>query len=262
MVRKNTQSQLATDSGGGSTLGEVNHLIETQIQAGLDLGKVRDPSVLAICEIRKTYHGLKMTGERPSYLDAQGHYHPTEPILVQQFRTVYVLRHMEAFPLGTPYELMSQRTGEIFDVLSAERPGMRITMHIDYTGVGVGVYELVQKALKARPGAAQQVLLRPITLTGGTVAYRPGATSCSKFSLVANMVARMAAHVPELLIPSDLEHLTATLHELRNYQEHLRQESGNASYDGRPGVHDDRVISLGLALLPPIGGVTYSNRIF
>ncbi len=236
--------------------------VSTQVQCGLDLGKLRDHSVLAVTSIEKFYLGLKMTGEKPSYLDSQGTYHPTEPILKQQFRTTFTLRHMEHFPLKTPYEFVAQRCGEIFDALAADMPGTAITLYIDYTGVGTAVLEIVQKELKGRPGISQHVPIRPITLTGGTAAYKPGATSCSKFALVSNMLARMGAHIPELQIPADLESLVATVEELRAYQEHLRQESGNASYDGKPGVHDDRVISLGLSLLPPIEGVRYSNRIW
>src|SRR5256885_1309679 len=86
---------------------------ETHIQAGLDLGKVRDHSVLAVTSVEKFYLGLKLTGEKPSYLDENGAYHATEPILKQQFRTIFTLRFMEHFPLKTPYEFVAQRCGEI-----------------------------------------------------------------------------------------------------------------------------------------------------
>jgi hypothetical protein len=237
-------------------------LLSTQIQAGLDCGKLRDHSVLATTSIEKYYLGLKHMGRRQAYYDGHGHFHEGHDILKEQFRWIYTLRHMEHFELRTSYEHVAQRCGDILDALLMDMPGVPIELLIDHTGVGVAVLEIIQKEMRDRPGPSARVPLHPITLTSGTAPYKPGSPTCSKFALVSTMIARMSALVPELQIPADLEHLTATIEELRNYQEKLSQETGNASYDGRATIHDDRVIALGLSLLPPVGEISYSERLF
>lgn len=245
------------------TVGIAPRLLRQAIQCGLDLGKIQDHSVLAVADAATCALGMKHTRTRPGVLDKQGVYHKPEPIYMEAFRTVFTLRYLEAFPLRTPYELVAARCGDIFEALSASfRLGIDISLYLDYTGVGIGVAEIVQKHLRERPGTASQVRIRPITLTGGKAEYRPGQTTCSKYALVSNMLKLMGAQEPELLIPATLEEMVATLDELRAYQEHLSRETGYASYDGKAGFHDDRVIALGLSVLPPFPRPIYSKRVY
>lgn len=231
--------------------------------AGLDLGKVRDPSVLVLTECNRYYLGLYLEGETPSFVDDQGNYHPSQPKHRQVFRTVYVVRYIEPMPLETPYFEVAQRCADVLGGLPRDLMALPTSLFIDATGVGQGVIEIVKECFGKRH-EVKHVKLQPVTLTYGRQAYSMGTQNVSKHALVSRLLQLMGAEVPELQIPSDLQHLIPALDELRNFQERVSAETANQSYGGAQGVHDDIVIALGLSVLidPAMYKVRYSQRIW
>ncbi len=234
--------------------------------AGLDLGKQRDPSVLCITEAVEYYLGLFTIGERPSYIDQYGRYHPSEPKLEQRFRTVFTARHIESVPLETPYHVVAERAADVFAGLKDENwrmPMTSRTLFVDATGVGMGVFEIIQAAFAKRKELSK-VALRPVTLTYGRQEYSIHTGSVSKHALISRLLRLMGAEIPDLEIPRDLAMLIPAMDELRSFQERVAAESGNQSYGGKPGTHDDIVIALGLSVLvdPAMYKVRYTERIY
>lgn len=221
------------------------------ILAGLDLGKQRDPSVLCISEVIEYYLGLFCVGEIPSHIDQSGVYHSTEPKLEQRFRTVYTVRHIESMPLETPYFTVAERCCDIFAGLGNQSGILATTsrsLFIDNTGVGIGVVEIIKDAFGKRP-EVRNVSLKPVTLTYGRQEYSMATKSVSKHALISRLLRLMGAEIPDLEIPRDLAMFIPALDELRSFQERVNAETGNQSYDGKPGTHDDIVIALALSVL-------------
>jgi hypothetical protein len=268
------------DTGEGSTNDAVRHPVavdeskerpapvagDHHIMAGLDLGKQRDPSVLTITEVIEYYLGLFCIGELPSYIDRYGIYHSSEPRLEQRFRTVYTVRHIESMPLETPYFTVAERVCDVLAGLGSQAlisASKSKTLFIDNTGVGIGVFEIIKEAFGKRPEVSS-VTLRPVTLTYGRQAYSTVTKSVSKHALISRLLQLMGAEIPDLQIPRDLEMFIPALDELRNFQERVAAETGNTSYEGKSGVHDDIVISLCLSVLVDPGKfkVRYSRPIY
>ncbi len=231
---------------------------------GLDLGKQRDPSVLCITEAIEWYLGLYTIGERPSYIDQYGRYHPSEPKLEQRFRTVFTVRAIESMPLETPYFEVAERCADVLAGLPGDgRLPMPRTLFIDNTGVGSGVFEIIKDAFGKRK-EARNVTLRPVTLTYGRQEYSTATGSVSKHALISRLLRLMGAEIPDLEIPRDLAMLVPAMDELRAFQERVNAETANQSYGGAPGVHDDIVVALALSVLidPAVYKVRYSDRIY
>lgn len=227
---------------------------------GLDLGKVQDPSVLVLTECVRYYLGLYLEGEIPSYVDDRGEYHPSKPKHRQVFRTVYIPRYIEPFPLELPYFEQATRCADILGGVRRDLPTM---MFIDATGVGQGVIEIVRECFNKRQDV-RHVKLQPVTLTYGRQEYSWSTQTVSKHALVSRLLKLMGAEEPELQMPADLQQLMPALDELRNFQERISAETANQSYGGASGVHDDIVIALGLSVLvdPSTYQVKYSARIY
>lgn len=234
--------------------------------AGLDLGKQRDPSVLVLTEVVEYYLGLFTVGERPSYIDDYGRYHATEPKLEQRFRTVFTVRHIEVAPLETPYFEIAERCCDVWEGLKDPNwrtPMQSRTMFIDNTGVGSGVTEIIKGAFGKR-SELRNVALRPVNLTYGRQEYSAATGSVSKHALISRLLRLMGAEIPDLEIPRDLAMFIPAMDELRSFQERVAAETGNQSYGGKPGTHDDIVIALALSVLvdPARYKVHYSERIY
>lgn len=229
--------------------------------AGLDLGKQQDPSVLCITEAIEYYLGLFTIGEKPSYIDDFGVYHPSEPKLEQRFQTIYTVRHIEPMPLETPYFQVAERVADVLAGLPQYHQSYNL--FIDATGVGNGVVEIVQDTFGKRADV-RHIKLKPVTITYGRQEYSTHTASVSKHALISRLLKLMGAEVPALQVPSDLQGLIPLLSELRTFQEKVNAENGNTTYNGKPGTHDDMVIALALSVLvdPRKYKVTYSKRIY
>lgn len=232
------------------------------IQAGLDLGKVQDPSVLVLTEVQRFYLGLYHVGKSPSYRDVFGHYHEAEDKYERRFRTNYVIRHIERFPLGVPYFEVAERCCDILTGPGLP-PATPTYLYIDATGVGQGVVEIVRNTFNVRQ-EGRAVHLMPISLTSGTAPYQLGSRTCSKHALISRLLKLMGSAEPELIVPADLAELLPMQNELRNFQAKVTQESGSQSYNGAPGVHDDICIALSLSVLVDSLAmeIRYSQRLY
>lgn len=234
--------------------------LERHISAGLDLGKRQDHSVLCVTETTQYYLGLFKIGEKPSYIDEYGIFHPSEPKLEKKFRTTYTVRHIEQVPLETPYYSIAERAADVLSNLPIRES---VSLFVDRTGVGDGVYEIIKAEFKKRPDCSH-IRLYPVSLTSGRQEYSMSTGTMSKYALISRLLRLMGAEIPDLIVPSDLQALIPAMNELRNFQEKVAAETGNSSYDGKSGIHDDIVIALGLSVLVDSSKmkVRYSNRVY
>src|SRR5262245_12481280 len=101
--------------------------------AGLDLGQPHEFTALAVVE------RADLPGEEPTF----------------------AVRHLERFPLGTPYGEVFRRVAELF----ATPVLTKATLVVDQTGVGQAVIDLLKQAkVKAE--------LRRVAVTAGHLAQR------------------------------------------------------------------------------------------
>lgn len=183
------------------TADDVSHLV------GLDVGKLGDPSALAVLERRGWADG------RPC---------------------VYEGRLLRRWPLGTPYREMRADVARLLRSPALRDP----ILVIDQTGVGGPVAE--EFALEV------DCVFRPVTITGGqSVTAKPdGSLNVPKRELAAVLQVLLGAR--RLLVSSALPEAAALLDELRNFQVRVTQ-TGYEQHGHREGAHDDLVLAVALA---------------
>lgn len=242
---------------------------EIILQGGLDLGKQRDFSCLTIAEVHNLYMGQHLAGERPGYYDDENKWHAPSPVYRARFKRRYIIRHLERYALGTDYRDVCARVAEIFaESKHAPTPTQRY-LYFDLSGVGQGVGETLKSSLKSSL-ASSDVLLHGVTLTYGRQEYDRGKQTVSKIALVSNLVRLLskpeeqAELYDEVVIPPRLRTVVPLVEELRDYHERLAKETGNQSFEGSNGTHDDTVMSLALSLLcdPFKYRISYSQRVY
>src|SRR5262249_20480784 len=104
---------------------------------GLDLGQVRDFTALAVLERPLAWAHGPLAQRRPAY----------------------ALRHLQRFPLGTPYPAIMQ---EVVQLLGTARLS-DATLGVDQTGVGQAVVDVLADALRGQVSC----LFFPMILTAG-----------------------------------------------------------------------------------------------
>jgi hypothetical protein len=180
----------------------------SELYLGLDLGFSEDRTALAIVE--------EIT--RPT-----GKFNYAEQ--VDEVETVLVLRHIQGYPLKTPYREVAGMVERA--LVGLERSGRR-EMAVDATGVGLPVIEMLREA---RLG----VELTPIALTGGeSVGQTSHARTVPRHVLLHNM--RRMFEVGALRIPAKVPGTDLLLAELA------------ALGNERSGQHDDLAFALAFAL--------------
>lgn len=173
---------------------------------GLDLGRRQDPSALAILERRHDF-----TGRR-------------DPFTFElELKLSFVLRHVEAFPLGTHYFEIVRRVRNLIQSSDSSK-----TLVVDASGVGAPIVEAFRAT---RLGAS----LMPITITGtGHPHPDPhGGYLVPRRDLISNL--RIVMEQGLFKIPPAIHGKHALIEELINLKDH----QGNR--------HDDLAISVTLA---------------
>lgn len=181
-----------------------------QYTLGLDLGKTKDYTALVI---------LERHGEGPE--------------------AVFHARHLERFPLGTPYPTIVKAVAAMLGdpvLVSAGRPRLAV----DETGVGAPVVDLFRQA--KLPGQ-----LYPVHITGGSsVNYDRGVEYVPKRELVS--VVQVALQTDRLKIAARLPEAQTLVRELQDFEVKIT-ESANDTYGAwREGTHDDLVLAVALGL--------------
>jgi len=175
---------------------------------GLDLGFSKDPTALVVLE-----EITRLTGQFDHIQR------------VQTTETVLVLRHVQAYPLRTPYREVPTLIARTLDLYPAKA---RKQLAVDATGVGLPLVEQLRDA-------SLPLELTPIAITSGqSIGNLPHATTVPRNVLLHNL--RRVFEMSGLRIPANLPGV-----------DQLREELvalGNPS----AGRHDDLAFALALAL--------------
>jgi hypothetical protein len=191
---------------------------------GLDLGQSADYSALAIVQ------GVKEASEEG------------------KIRSYLHLRHLERYPLRTPYTEIAdgvatlmrseQLNGNEYDPSRRRIAKGRSELLVDKTGVGAGVTDLLK---------AKGLHFTPITIHGGEKLHTENGTySVPKKDLVA------ALEVPfdtgTLKVAESLELWPTLKDELLNFRRKQNPRTSHISFEHwREGDHDDLVLACALA---------------
>ncbi len=219
---------------------------------GLDLGQVRDPTALAIVSYSKEY--LQARNKRD---DIEQHYarlasqrgyesveHLSSKLLEERGRALeanplpeksYVARHLQRFPLRTPYREVVEGVREIL-----ERPPLKgnYRLAVDATGVGVAVTDMLADA---------GLRFKSVTITGGEKESREGNSyRVPKRDLIAK--AQVLLQNRRLKVVPTLSEAATLTQELTNFRYKI-SPGGHDSYEAwREGDHDDLVLAVSLAV--------------
>lgn len=182
--------------------------------SGLDLGQAQDSTALAVLE------------------------RTTVPDPVAAHRTVhhYAVRHLERFPLGTPYPDVCAR----LKVLFGPPPLARSALAVDQTGVGRPVVDLLRRA---RVGAC----LRPITITAGHKATPDdgGGWCVPKKELVG--VLQVLLQARRIKVPPALPEAPTLVQELLAFRVKVTASANETFEAWRERDHDDLVLAVACA---------------
>lgn len=241
---------------------------------GVDVGKIHDPTAIAVAEVMQVHTGKFRTGpayRTPAHIDTQGQFHATvdgEEVM----RSEYTIRHIRRVPLNTSYPDVAMLLAEMLcNDLFAHRD---LRCLIDVTGVGRPVYDDLCKEIELRKQGLglwingvftigkgiEKVQIKPITFTSG-MTYNRATGSLAKAFLVSRMQSLLQAarvHGPPT------KEMAATLEELRVFEVKISNDGQDTYGAFKTGTHDDLAVALGLATLedPFAERVTYSQRVY
>lgn len=201
---------------------------------GLDLGQAHDFSALAIVERDRP---PALAGGQDGY-DQYGHMDPVAPD--EPGPAAYAVRHLERFPLKTPYPAIVAAVAGTVGRLAARAPAPHLRLVVDMTGVGRPVVDLLKR--ERLPGR-----LIDVTITGGDAVARDGSSyRVPKRDLVS--VTQIVLQGERLKIASALPEAATLTRELLNFQVKISAETAHDAYGAwREGSHDDLVLAVALA---------------
>jgi hypothetical protein len=185
--------------------------------SGLDLGKQADPSALAVVEV-------------DSRIDPQK---PQEPV------RHYACRHLQRWPLGTPYPEIIAAVGKLF----TQTPLENATLVIDATGVGSGIVDMAKDTFRR---TNVPCTVRGVLITAGyAVTLAADGWHVAKRELVSSLQALLQGR--RLRVARELPEAATLVRELEVFALKIT-ESANETYGALgSGQHDDLVLALMLA---------------
>jgi len=193
---------------------------------GLDLGQSSDYTALAVVE--------KLEGNGASSRD------PGDRVSLH-------LRHLERYPLRTPYPEMAERVAALIrsDVLTVSTTDRMLRevrvppeLVIDQTGVGVPVADLLRE---------RDLIFRSVVITGGDKVNREGRVyRVPKRDLVSAL--EVSLQTGDLRVAEGLELWPALRQEMQSFRRKIDLRTAHDSYEHwREGDHDDLVLAVCLA---------------
>jgi hypothetical protein len=195
---------------------------------GLDLGQIQEYTALVVLD-----RPLVKPGTPP-----------------QLRRPAYTLRHMQRFPLGTPYpEVVST----VVALLQTRRLNHSF-LTIDQTGVGQAVVKMLKDSLHGNVNCH----IAPVTITGGDRVMTGGGQGMQvpKKELVG--VVQVLLQSRRLHIAKSLPDAAMLVRELETFKARITVGSTETFEAWRERDHDDLVLALALAAwwgesgLPPV----------
>jgi hypothetical protein len=189
----------------------------TMFFSGLDLGKQSDFSALAVVEVAHT-----IDPERPR-----------EPV------RHYSCRHLQRWPLGTPYPEIINAVGRLYPKTPLENS----ILVIDATGVGSGVVDMARDSFHRNNVPCT---IRGVLITAGfAVTLADDGWHVAKRELVSALQALLQGR--RLKVARELPEAATLARELEVFQLKIT-ESANETYGALgTGQHDDLVLALMLA---------------
>jgi hypothetical protein len=191
---------------------------------GLDLGQSADYTALAVVQ------SVKEKGEEGT------------------LSTSFHLRHLERYPLRTPYTTVADGVATLmgstalnhdeYDPLRHRVAKSKLELLVDKTGVGVAVTDLLkERGLK----------FTAVTIHGGgRVTRSKGAYNVPKLDLVAAL--EVPFHAETLKVAKGLELWGVLREELQNFRRKVNPVTAHTSFEHwRETDHDDLVLAAALA---------------
>ena len=180
---------------------------------GLDLGQSQDYTAFVIIERDDKQPATNMQPGKP----------------------VYLVRHIERFPLGTPYTRISKAMGQ---VMAAPEMIEGSCLIVDATGVGKAVVDLL---------AQEGLPLIQVGITGGERMTQAGNNfTVPKRDLVA--ILQVLLQNKRLQIGASLPLAATLVKEFLDFRMKIDAKTAHESYGAwREGTHDDLVLAAALA---------------
>jgi hypothetical protein len=203
---------------------------------GLDLGQASDFTALAILERRRPHDGLDASVET---FHVRRNWYGLDTVAVRsgapKTEKTHAVRHLERFPLGTPYPTICECLVELF----ARPPLVNATLVVDQTGVGRAVLELI---VRARPRAT----IRPITITAGHTIVPDGAGwHVPKKELVSTLQVLLQSR--RLQVARQLPMASVLIKELEAFRVKITASANETFESWRERDHDDLVLAVAMA---------------
>ncbi|MFA5346930.1 MAG: hypothetical protein WC294_02240 [Methanoregula sp.] len=196
---------------------------------GLDLGQASDFTALSVLDIIPTKYEKKIEDLHPFHRVPQD-----RKVIVEGLPLAYHIRHLERLPIGTSYPEVVVRVKEVMTRLP-----VGAGLVVDNTGVGRPVTDMII-----------QQGLHPvcITITGGDTVTNDGPNfHVPKRDIVG--VLAVALQTKQLKIASSLPDAQTLVNELLNFKVKINLKTAHDSYEAwREGIHDDLVLSVGMAV--------------
>lgn len=180
---------------------------------GLDLAQTSDFSALAVIERPPA----RTRDERPEDV-------------------VYALRHLQRFPLGTPYTSLVTAVAR----MAGAGPLQGSPLVVDQTGVGRAVVDVFRRT----PGPGWIV---PVTITGGHAITHgdDGSQHVPKKELVTCL--QLLLQDRRLKVARSLPEVDTFVKEMLNFQVKITAAANETFGTWREGLHDDLVLAVALA---------------
>lgn len=189
---------------------------------GLDLGQAQDYTAFVVIERPQMPKTIEIGQEGRS------------PEVVKP-KPAYSLRHIDRFPLNTPYTRISRAMKQ---VMTAPEILAGSCLVVDATGVGKAVVDLLKQ---------EGLPLYQVTITGGEKVNRDGnAFTVPKRDLVA--ILQILLQNKRLQISANLPLAQLLVKELLDFKMKIDAKTAHESFGAwREGSHDDLVLATAMA---------------
>jgi len=228
------------------------------ITVGCDIGQIKDPSAICVCEVLQVNTGKIRYSKNPT----MGHYDPkdgwipptgADPVMQSE----YTIRHITRLPLGTSYPDVALYIADMLCNDLFQKRNVRVLL--DVTGVGRAIYDDLKREIGLRP-QCRHIQIKPISFSHGEKYNRKTGVLGKAFlvSKTQSLLQGKRVHAP------DTREVRAMLDELRVYEIKV-SDAGKDTYGAmKTGTHDDLATALCLACLenPFSEKVTLSERIY
>jgi hypothetical protein len=200
---------------------------KVQYFTGLDLGQAQDFTALAVLEQSLV----------------------ADKAVPRKMIRHYACRHLERFPLGTPYTDVCERLAKLFQ----EKPLSGSNLVLDQTGVGRPVVDMIRKAAIKAQLYAVSIVFGQATAYAGDGSYH-----VPKKDLVGTL--QVLLQTQRLKLSSRIPDAKTLMKEMQNFRVKITAAANETFEAWRERDHDDLVLAVAIAAwraerLPQVGPV-------